>query len=160
MRSASRWVARVLLAGTIGTGALAGAQNQAAEEPTRAITTLMEKMAADWTRGDLQTFATGYKNSPDILFIGKTLERGYDGMLEGYKQHFPTRASMGTLSFSQLQVQPLDATFATCTGHFHLERTAAGGGVGDGYFLVVLEKTGDGWKIVRDDSTLLPTAKP
>ena len=62
------------------------------------------------------------------------------------------------LSFSQLEVQPLDERFATVTGHFHLERTAAGGGNADGYYLLVFEKTKDGWKIVRDDSTQLPPA--
>jgi ketosteroid isomerase-like protein len=60
---------------------------------------------------------------------------------------------MGTLSFAELEVQPLDAHFATVTGHFHLERTTAGGGNGDGHFLLVVENTAKGWKIVRDDST-------
>jgi hypothetical protein len=31
-----------------------------------------------------------------------------------------------------------------------------GGGNADGYFLLVVEKTPGGWKIVRDDSTALP----
>jgi ketosteroid isomerase-like protein len=46
------------------------------------------------------------------------------------------------------------------TGRFHLERTADGGGNADGYYLLVVEKTKDGWKIVRDDSTSLPPPKP
>ena len=132
------------------------AQAQSTEKAVGAITSLLQQMAADWNRGDLQTFATGYKNSPDILFVGKKLERGYDGMLENYKKQYSTREKMGTLQFSQLEVQPLDASFATCTGRFHLQRTPAGGGTGDGYFLLVLEKTAAGWKIIRDDSTLVP----
>ena len=124
--------------------------------PDTAIPSLLNRQAADWNRGDLDAFATGYKNSPDILFIGRTVEHGYAGMLAGYRAHYGTRAAMGTLSFTQLAVQPLDARFATATGHFHLARTAAGGGDADGYFLLVLEKTPDGWKIVRDDTTALP----
>ncbi len=160
MRLLLHSVAHLLLVGIVGTGALVGAQAQTADNTSSAITALLQRMSSDWSKGDLQTFATGYKNSPDILFIGKKLERGYDGMLEGYRKQFSTREKMGTLQFSQLEVQPLDANFATCTGRFHLERTPAGGGVGDGYFLLVLEKTSDSWKIIRDDSTLVPTIKP
>ena len=124
-----------------------------------AIKAVMQKSADDWNHGDLAAFATSYKNSPDILFIGKTISRGYGQMLAAYGKNYPTREKMGTLTFSQLEVQPLDERFATVTGHFHLERTAAGGGNADGYYLLVFEKTKDGWKIVRDDSTQLPQAK-
>ena len=155
-----RALAHVSLIGIFGTGTFVGAQAQTADSTSNAITALLQRMSADWSKGDLQTFATGYKNSPDILFVGKKLERGYAGMLENYRKQFSTREKMGSLQFSHLEVQPLDASFATCTGRFHLERTPAGGGVGDGYFLLVLEKTSDSWKIIRDDSTLVPTTKP
>lgn len=118
-----------------------------------AIVAVMEKSAADWNRGDLDAFATCYKNSPDILFMGHTVSRGYAQMMAAYRKHYASREQMGQLGFSQLQVQPLDAHFATVTGHFHLEREKSGGGNSDGYFLLVFEKTADGWKIVRDDST-------
>ena len=125
-----------------------------------AIVAMMNKSAADWNRGDIDSFATAYKNSPDILFIGHKIARGYAQMVATYKAAYSTRAKMGTLSFSQLETQPLDAHFATITGHFHLERTTAGGGNADGYFLLVVEKTPAGWKIVRDDSTSLQPAQP
>jgi ketosteroid isomerase-like protein len=121
-----------------------------------AIFAMLNKSAADWNRGDLDAFATSYKNSPDILFIGKTVSRGYAQMLATYKAHYATREAMGSLSFTRLEVQGLDPHFATVTGRFHLERTAAGGGNADGYFLLVVEKTSTGWKIVRDDTTALP----
>ena len=121
-----------------------------------AIIAVMNKSAADWNRGDIKTFATCYKNSPDILFIGHTISRGYQQMVATYKQNYATRAQMGTLNFTQLEVQPLDSRFATVTGHFHLLRTQAGGGNANGYFLLVFERTSAGWKIVRDDSTSLP----
>lgn len=131
----------------------------AAQEQAAAITALLTQQAADWNRGDLDAFAKGYKNSPDILFMGRTIEHGYAGMVAGYKAHYPTRDAMGTLSFTALAVQPLDERFATATGHFHLQRTAKGGGDADGYFLLVLEKTAGGWKIVRDDTTGLSPGK-
>jgi uncharacterized protein (TIGR02246 family) len=120
-----------------------------------AIFKMMNQSAADWNRGDLDAFAASYKNSADILFMGKRISRGYAQMLAHYKAAYPTPEKMGTLSFTQLEVQGLDPNFATVTGHFHLERTTAGGGNADGYFLLVVEKTAEGWKIVRDDTTAL-----
>ena len=124
--------------------------------PAPAIRAVLDKQVVDWNRGDIETFATGYKNSPDILFIGSKISRGYAQMLDTYRKGYSTKEKMGTLSFSELEVQPLDERFATVTGQFHLERTAAGGGNADGHFLLVFEKTPDGWKVVRDDTTVPP----
>ena len=120
---------------------------------SKAIIAVLNQSAVDWNHGDLDAFATSYKNSPDILFIGHKISRGYAQMLATYHSGYPTREKMGTLTFTQLETQPLDAHFATLTGHFHLERTPVGGGNADGYFLLVMEKTSIGWKIVRDDTT-------
>jgi uncharacterized protein (TIGR02246 family) len=141
-----QWVLIACLA--LGSTCRARAQSEAV-----AIQQLLVKSANDWNRGDVDAFATSYKNSPDILFIGKKISRGYDGMLATYKKSYNTRAKMGMLTFTGIEVQPLDARFATTTGWFHLKRTAEGGGDADGYFLLVLEKTAQGWKIVRDDTT-------
>lgn len=123
----------------------------------QAIRALLEQQTKDWNRGDLDAFAQGYKHAPDILFIsGSSLRRGYDGMLQRYKESYATRERMGTLGFSELEIQPLGTQFATVTGRFHLERTKAGGSNADGSFLLVLEKTSEGWKIVRDDTTAQP----
>jgi ketosteroid isomerase-like protein len=124
--------------------------------PAQAIRAVLDKQVVDWNRGDMDAFATGYKNSPDILFIGSRMNRGYAQMLDGYRKAYSTKDKMGVLSFTGLEVQPLDERFATVTGNFHLERTAAGGGNADGYFLLVFEKTPDGWKIIRDDTTNQP----
>jgi ketosteroid isomerase-like protein len=125
----------------------------------QAIRAVLDKQVVDWNRGDLESFATGYKNSPDILFMGSKISRGYAQMLDTYRKNYGTKEQMGTLNFSDLEVQPLDERFATVTGHFHLVRTAAGGGNSDGHFLLVFEKTPDGWKVVRDDTTVPPKKK-
>jgi ketosteroid isomerase-like protein len=125
-----------------------------------AIKAMMLKSVDDWNHHDIDAFATCYKNSPDILFIGHRVSRGYAQMVATYKSVYGTPEKMGTLNFSELETQPLDARFATVTGHFHLERTTAGGGNADGYFLLVVEHTPSGWKIVRDDSTSLPPPTP
>jgi uncharacterized protein (TIGR02246 family) len=132
----------------------------AAANPAPQILAVMQQSAAAWNRGDLAAFARSYKNSPDILFIGRSVSRGYAQMLAAYREHYPNRLQMGRLSFSRLAVQPLDERFATVTGHYQLRRAKAGGGDSDGYFLLVFERTAQGWKIVRDDSTALPRPGP
>ena len=126
------------------------AQTNSTAADDSAIRAVLAQQTVDWNRGDLDSFATGYKNSPDILFIGSKVSRGYSQMLERYRTAYSTREKMGTLTYSDLEVQPLDERFATVTGRFHLERTAAGGGEASGSYLLVFEKTAQGWKIVRD----------
>ena len=137
----------------------ASAQSSAKPNEANAIIAMLNGTAVDWNRGDLDAFAKGYKNSPDILFMGQTIQHGYGQMLARYRKSYPNKAAMGNLTFSELQVQPLDERFATVTGRFHLERTAAGGGNAGGYFLLVVEKTPAGWKIIRDDTTGDPPTK-
>lgn len=137
-------------------GLLCAASNLPAQSPDLAIKAMMLKSADDWNRGDIDAFASSYKNSPDIIFMGDPVNKGYAAMVARYKKVYGTKAKMGVLSFSNLEVQPLDAKFATVTGKFHLERTMEGGGFADGYYLLVCEKTPQGWKIIRDSSTNLP----
>ena len=81
--------------------------------PAPAIRAVLDKQVIDWNRGDIETFATGYKNSPDILFIGSKISRGYAQMLDTYRKGYSTKEKMGTLRFTGLEVQPLDERFAT-----------------------------------------------
>lgn len=108
---------------------------------------------AAWNRGDLDGFSQAYKNSPDTLFITNSVNRGFEGMVDAYHRDYPNRASMGTLSFSELEAHPLDERFAVIIGRYHLERGKKEGGNADGLFSLVLEKTDKGWKIIVDHTT-------
>jgi len=68
-----------------------------------------------WNSGDLEAFAQAYKDSPDTLFVTNVVNRGYAGLAEAYKRDYPTRSSMGTLGFSELEVHALDERFAVVT---------------------------------------------
>lgn len=146
--------------GIAGHGLVRGARLDAQSLPAvvaaaqeRGILEVLHTQEAAWNRGDIDRFAEGYKNSPETLFLSKVVSRGYAGMIARYREHYPTRESMGTLHFSGLEVHPLDARFAVCIGRFHLERTAKGGGNADGIFSLVFEKTDAGWKIVVDHTS-------
>jgi ketosteroid isomerase-like protein len=106
-----------------------------------------------WNRGDLTAFASGYKDAPDTLFITHQVSRGFAGMLDEYKHDYPTRAAMGTLAFSELEVRPLDENFAVVLGKYHLDRGKKEGGPAEGIFTLVFEKTDKGWKIIIDHTT-------
>ena len=106
-----------------------------------------------WNAGDINTFVQAYKDSPDTLFLSGTVNRGFAGMEESYRHQYPNRAAMGNLSFSELEVHPLDERFALCIGRYHLDRQKKAGGNADGLFSLIFEKTDKGWKIVVDHTT-------
>ena len=106
-----------------------------------------------WNAGDIAGYVNGYKDSPDTVFIGKDISRGFKQILHDYQHNYPDRSSMGTLTFSELEVHPITDTLAVCIGKYHLERSKKDGGSADGLFSLVMEKTADGWKIVLDHTT-------
>jgi uncharacterized protein (TIGR02246 family) len=106
-----------------------------------------------WNAGDLAGFAKGYKDAPDTLFINRQISRGYAGLLDSYTHNYPTRASMGTLAFSELEVRTLDENYAVVLGKYKLDRSKKEGGNAEGIFTLVFEKTDKGWKIIIDHTT-------
>jgi ketosteroid isomerase-like protein len=116
------------------------------------IKVLLAQEAA-WNRGDIDTFAQAYKNSPDTLFITHQVNRGYAGLVEEYKHDYPNKSAMGTLAFTDLEVHGLDEKFAVCIGKYELDRSKKDGGHSEGLFSLVFEKTDKGWKIVLDHTT-------
>ena len=107
-----------------------------------------------WNNGDLPGFLAGYKHSDDVLFIGGDVTRGFDAMAAHYRKSYPDKATMGTLTFSDLQPAVLTGgSFAVVTGRYQLERSRKAGGPASGIFSLVFEKTADGWKIVLDHTS-------
>lgn len=118
-----------------------------------AIRGVLSAQVAAWNRGDVVAFMRGYKNSPSTTFVGKTIQHGYTNILARYQKTFAGKEKMGELTFSDLEVHQLDPHFATATGHFHLARSAAGGGDTAGIFSLIFEKTDSGWKIILDHTS-------
>jgi ketosteroid isomerase-like protein len=153
------------LAGTLGcalllAGASARAQAPPENDPLHTasrqeldIVKVVMAQEKAWNAGDIDTYVKGYLNSPETLFIGHQVSKGYAEILTEYKHEYPTQASMGTLGFSELEVHPLSDTFAVCIGKYHLDRSKKEGGPADGLFSLIFEKTDQGWKIVVDHTT-------
>src|ERR1700682_3659907 len=90
------------------------ARAQAAPDPLHtaspaelAIVKVLLAQETAWNRGDIDGFAGGYKDAPDTIFVTKGISRGHEGLVEQYRHDYPTKAAMGTLSFSQLEVHSL-----------------------------------------------------
>jgi ketosteroid isomerase-like protein len=124
----------------------------ASREQLDAVKVLLTQEAA-WNHGDIDAFVQTYKNAPDTLMVTHQISHGFAGLVEEYKHDYPTKAAMGTLTFSELEARSLDANFAIVVGKYHLERAKKEGGNAEGVFSVVLEKTDKGWKIVLDHTT-------
>jgi ketosteroid isomerase-like protein len=124
----------------------------ASQQELDVIKVLLKQEAA-WNRGDLDGFAEGYMNSPDTLFINNQIQRGFSKMVAAYHHDYPSKEAMGQLSFSELEVYPIDEKVAACIGRYRLERSKKNGGNAEGLFSMVLEKTENGWKIVVDHTT-------
>ncbi len=128
----------------------AQSQPQPMEEAVRAV---LAAQQAAWNRGDVDAFMSGYEASDATTFVGATITRGYRQVLENYRRRYPTKEKMGQLTFSDIEVTPLGAGFASVIGKFHLARTAEAGGPAGGIFTLVFRKTASGWKIILDHTS-------
>ena len=118
-----------------------------------AVKKVLDDQVKAWNRGDLDEFVKGYLNSPGITFVGKTVSRGYQGVLDRYRANYGDKQRMGTLRFDEVEVKMLGKDHALILGKFALDRTAAGGGPAAGRYSLVARKTKDGWKLIHDHTS-------
>jgi ketosteroid isomerase-like protein len=130
-----------------------GVVARASTQDETAIRGVLNAQVAAWNRGDVVAFMQGYDNSPETTFVGKTVAHGFSSILERYRKNYTDKEKMGQLTFSDLEVHPLDAHFAAVTGRYHLARSASAGGEAQGIFSLVFKKTSAGWKIVLDHTS-------
>jgi ketosteroid isomerase-like protein len=93
----------------------------------------------------------GYERAETTTFVsGDTVTRGWQTVLERYKQHYNSRAQMGTLTFSELEIKPLSPFYAVATGRWQLARAQD---TPHGRFTLLFRRTNAGWRIVLDTTT-------
>jgi ketosteroid isomerase-like protein len=118
------------------------------------VKAVLDMQAAAWNRGDLETFLSGYLNTPDISYVSGSSEVwGYESLRKRYESKYGDKhETMGTLSFSDLKVQSLGSSHALCIGHWHLERS--GQPAVEGIFSLVFAYSKSGWKIIHDHTSV------
>jgi ketosteroid isomerase-like protein len=114
---------------------------------------VLEDQRAAWNRGDIRAFMEAYAGSDETTFVGKTVTRGRTAILDDYLKRYTSRERMGTLEFSEIEVRPLCAEFASVLGRWQLTRAPAAGGNAGGRFTLVMRKLPAGWKIVLDHTS-------
>jgi L-asparaginase / beta-aspartyl-peptidase len=151
----ARWavVAILLLAMTSlsAAGQAPGAAKGAESEGiSKSLTAILTQQAADWNKGDIDSFMKSYWNSEDLTFSsdGKTA-RGWKATRERYLKGYPDRETMGKLTFSELEFFPLGDSAALVLGRWKLERKEPVGG----NFSLVWRKIKGAWLIVHDHSS-------
>lgn len=110
----------------------------------------MDDQAAAWNKGDIPGFMRGYWNSDKLVFVGSTVTRGWQPTLDRYKKSYDSRAKMGTLTFSELEIEVLSKDAAVVLGSWSLAREKDNPG---GKFTLIFRKFKDGWRIVHDHTS-------
>ena len=156
-----RWSLLICFALLAALGAsFASAQSAAAAASDEAqIRAAIKAQTEAWNRADIPAFMQAYEDSPETTFIGMSLRKGYQPILERYKASYTNREQMGTLSFNDIDIRLLPSgcgksEIALVTGRFHLARTTHGTATkDDGIFSLVWRKGPDGWKIILDHTS-------
>jgi peptidoglycan/xylan/chitin deacetylase (PgdA/CDA1 family)/ketosteroid isomerase-like protein len=133
------------------------------QDTETAVHTLLRKQAEAWNQGDLDAFCAVY--AEDAAFASPTgLTRGRAQVLARYRQRYPDRKAMGTLSFEFLETRLAKGIEYSAFGDALSSRVHGVSVVArwklaypdkapaTGLTLLVLQRRGDGWEIVQDAS--------
>jgi len=124
---------------------------QRSSENEAAIRAVLDAQAAAWNRGDVEGYMDGYDRSPNTEFVGgDSITRGWQEVLDRYKKKYDTREKMGTLTFTDLEINILSGDAALVLGRWRLKRASD---EPHGTFTLLFRKTKAGWRIVHDHSS-------
>jgi ketosteroid isomerase-like protein len=118
---------------------------------TSAVRAVLDAQAAAWNRGDIEGYMDGYMRSDEITFVsGDNLTRGWATVLARYKKNYDSREKMGQLSFSDLEIRPVNKDSAVVLGRWQLTRA---NDTPHGRFTLIFRRTKAGWRIVHDHTS-------
>jgi ketosteroid isomerase-like protein len=121
---------------------------------TAAVQSVMRSQQDAWNRGDIEGFMAGYDHAETTTFVsGDELTRGWQTVLDRYKQHYKSKDEMGNLAFSDLDVKPIGTDLAIVDGRWKLTRA---GDTPHGRFTLLFRRNGSDWRIVHDTTTAAP----
>jgi beta-aspartyl-peptidase (threonine type) len=117
-----------------------------------AIRKVLQDQVAAWNKGDLAQFMAGYWNSKDLSFYsGKDKQQGWQAAFDRYKKRYQGEGKeMGTLAFSELDVQLMCPDFALVKGRWNVKMKNESL---NGLFTLIMRHTEQGWRIVHDHTS-------
>jgi beta-aspartyl-peptidase (threonine type) len=124
-----------------------------AGDPAAEVRAVWNAQVEAWNRGDLDSFMTGYWNSPDVVFFSNKAEtRGWQQTLERYRATYKAeRRQMGMLDFPKLEFKVLGPEAVLARGQWRLKMPD--GKESTGMTSVTFQKLPEGWRIVHDHSS-------
>jgi beta-aspartyl-peptidase (threonine type) len=148
-------------------GAIFGSTSVRAAESKSEVENVIRAQQDAWNRGDIEAFMNGYWKSDETVFVsGDDVTRGWQKVLDRYKNKYSDRAKMGSLTFSDLEIKELSDDSAVVLGSWRLERatdppsqsasparTSGATSEPHGRFTLIFRRFPDGWKIVHDHTS-------
>jgi len=115
------------------------------------IRAVLRAQVEAWNHGDIDCFMNGYARAETTVFVsGDEVTRGWQTVRDRYLKKYNDRAKMGTLKFSDLEIEQLGPDSAVALGRWELKRTSDNP---HGRFTLIFRKTPDGWRIVHDHTS-------
>jgi uncharacterized protein (TIGR02246 family) len=115
----------------------------------------LDRAAADWNRGDLESFVSDYAPESTTTFVdGRRARHGFDFIRQNYAPRFAPGARRDSLHFEEVEVRTLAPTLALVTARFVLMRDSTV--TASGPFTLVMEQRPVGWRILHDHSSSDP----
>lgn len=132
----------------------------APDQPAKTVTEIQAILHAQQdacNRGDIDGFMNGYARTASTVFISEdTVRRGWKNVRDRYRKKYSSRAKMGTLTFSDLEITPLSSDSAVALGRWRLQRA---NDQPHGRFTLILKRLPEGWRIVHDHTSAAPPPK-
>ena len=128
------------------------ARRPQATKSMQEIRAVLNQQVAAWNKGNIEGFMVGYWNSPALSFYsGGTKTAGWQSTIERYRGRYQSKGhEMGTLDFSDIQIEMLGADAAFVRGKWHLKMKDGEPG---GLFTLIFRKFPTGWKIIHDHTS-------
>ena len=145
----SLWLALLLV---LSAGILDAADERSGKAPViLEISAVLHAQQEAWNRGDIDGFMNGYARADTTVFVsGDEVMRGWQTVRDRYLKKYSDRAKMGSLTFSDLEIEQLGPDSAVALGRWELKRASDSP---HGRFTLILRKTPDGWRIVHDHTS-------
>ncbi len=143
--------AAALAAGVAGCTNVSEVSDKEGEQAIANVRKVVEDQQAAWNRGDIEGFMDGYAREETTTFVsGDNVRRGWQTVLDRYKQTYDTREKMGTLEFSELEFKPVSPFYVLATGRWALANVPNDP---HGRFTLLFRRTNAGWRIVHDHTS-------
>jgi uncharacterized protein (TIGR02246 family) len=136
----------------LGAAILEAADEKSGNAPVISeIRAVLRAQQEAWNRGDIDSFMNGYAREETTVFVsGDEVRRGWQTVRDRYLSKYNDRAKMGTLTFSDLEIEQLGPDSALALGHWELKHASDNP---HGRFTLIFRKTPDGWRIVHDHTS-------